>query len=69
MGIDIFSFRFGIIVCEGAVRASKNIFIISLKTCVKNDVSCSGVLRSGSIKACVKTKGGGLSSTVFKIMK
>ena len=29
----------------------------------------SGVLRSGSIKACVKTKGGSLSSTVFKIMK
>ena len=29
----------------------------------------SGVLRSGSIKACEKRKGGGLSSTVFKIMK
>ena len=29
----------------------------------------SGVLRSGSIKACVERKGGGLSSTVFKIMR
>ena len=29
----------------------------------------SGVLRRGSIKGGVETKGGGLSSTVFKIMK
>ena len=29
----------------------------------------SGALRSGAIKTCAKTKGGSLSSTVFKIMK
>ena len=43
-------------------------FILSLFTDIKLRYF-SVVLRSGSIKACVKRKGGGLSSTVFKIMK